>query len=115
MSVVVMQNSLYAIGGHDGGDLDLMQRLNLETLTWELLQTRLPQADSGIPSFKLTDSQAYFLLKNKTVYSFHSETLQVKPVKTLSKSIQSCRGPSYYSGRTLYCSNHFGASDSFEV
>jgi hypothetical protein len=43
-SGVVVENSLYVLGGHDASDLDLVQKLSLESLTWELMQFRLPFA-----------------------------------------------------------------------
>jgi hypothetical protein len=46
-----------------------VQKLSLETLTWELMQLRLPYADSGIPCFKLRYTEVY-LVVNKTLCSF---------------------------------------------
>jgi hypothetical protein len=61
MSGVVVENSLYAlgvcVGGFDGSALDLVQKFSLESLTWELMQFRLPFAGSGIPCFKLRDTE----------------------------------------------------------
>jgi hypothetical protein len=36
-SGVVVESSLYALGGYDGSHLDLVQKLSLESLTWELM------------------------------------------------------------------------------
>jgi hypothetical protein len=36
-SGVVVGRNLYALGGHDGSTLDLVQKLSLEMLTWEIL------------------------------------------------------------------------------
>jgi hypothetical protein len=55
-SGVVVENSLYALGGLDDSPLDLVQKLSLESLTWELMQFRLPFAGSCIPCFKLSDT-----------------------------------------------------------
>jgi hypothetical protein len=41
-SGVVVESSLYALGGYDGSYFDLVQRLSLESLTWELMLFRLP-------------------------------------------------------------------------
>jgi hypothetical protein len=41
-SGVVVENSLYALGGCYQCELDLVQKLSLESLTWELMQFRLP-------------------------------------------------------------------------
>jgi hypothetical protein len=107
ISGVVVEDCLYALGGYANGPLDLIQRLNLEGLTWELMSLQLPHAGSGIPCFKLSKSQVYLLLK-KTVFSFKPQTQQIQPLKTLSEDIYSWRGPSYYSNGTLYCSSSGG-------
>jgi hypothetical protein len=39
--------------GYDGSALDLVQKLSLENLTWELMQFTLPFAGCGIQCFKL--------------------------------------------------------------
>jgi hypothetical protein len=106
-SGVVVESSLYALGGYDGSDLDLVQKLSLEGLTWELMQLRLPYAGWGIPCFKLRDTEVY-LVVNQTLCSFTA--FEVRPLKTLTESIQSPYGASYYSRGTLYCSNDRGGS-----
>jgi hypothetical protein len=113
-SGVVVENSLYALGGHDGSEaLDLIQKLSLESLTWELMQFRLPNAVSGIPCFKLRDTEVY-LVVNETLCSFTG--LEVRPLKTLTGHIQSWFGASYYRrGGTLYCSDDGGAVSSLEI
>jgi hypothetical protein len=101
-SAVVVESSLYALGGLDDSPLDLVQKLSLESLTWELMQCRLPFAGFGIPCFKLRDTKVY-LVVNKTLYSFTG--FQVHPLKTLTERFNSSVGVSYYSGGTLYCSS----------
>jgi hypothetical protein len=96
MSAVEVENSLYALGGFATRDLDTVQKLSLDSLTWELMQLKLPQAACWFPCVK-TDSQVYLLIK-ETLYSF--TPLQVKAVKTLPESIP-CYS-SYYSRGTLY-------------
>jgi hypothetical protein len=113
ISGVVVERNLYALGGFDGSSyLDLMQKLSLESLTWELMQFRLPFAGYGIPCFKLRDTEVY-LVVNKTLCSFTA--FEVRPVKTLTEDIRSWFGASYYHRGTLYCSNHEGGVFSFEV
>jgi hypothetical protein len=63
-----------------------MQRLCLESLTWELMQFRLPFAGCAIPCFKLRDTEMYLVVK-KTLYSFTA--FEVQPLKTLTKLINS--------------------------
>jgi hypothetical protein len=93
----VLDNRLYSLGGWNYDRLlDTVQMLSLDTLTWELLQLKLPQEARYFPCFK-TDTQAYLVI-NKTLYCFTPQ--QVKPIKKLRKCI-SCE-TSYYSRGTLY-------------
>jgi hypothetical protein len=109
----VIENSLYALGGiHGLTSFDLVQKLSLERLTWELMQLRLPYADSGIPCFKLRDTEVY-LVVNKTLCSFTG--LEVRPLKTLTEDIGNWYGASYYRRGTLYCSSDEGAVSSLEI
>jgi hypothetical protein len=96
ISAIEVENSLYALGGRDGRPLDTVQKLSLDSLTWELMMLKLPKAASLFPIFK-TDTQACLVLK-ETLYSF--TPLQVKAVRTLLEAI-SCSS-SYYSRGTLY-------------
>jgi hypothetical protein len=113
LSGVVVESSLYALGGfYKGSQLDLVQKLSLESLTWELMQFRLPFAGDYICGFKLRDSEVY-LVVNKTLCSFTA--LEVRPVKSLTGHIQSWFGASYYCRGTLYCSSFEGAVHSYEI
>jgi hypothetical protein len=111
-SGVVVKNSLYALGGFDGSALDLIQKLSLESLTWELMQFKLPFAGFGIPCFKLRDTEVYLVVK-KTLCSFTA--FEVLPLKTLTKDIQSWFGTSYYCRGTLYCTNYARGVLSLEI
>jgi hypothetical protein len=110
MSAVELDDSLYALGGIAEGDLDTIQRLSLDSLTWELMQVKLPQATSWFPCFK-TNTEVYLMIK-ETLYAFTS--LEVKPVKTLGRSISWCEA-SYYSRGTLYTSTTYNAIVSLAV
>jgi hypothetical protein len=48
-SGVVVENSLYALGGTVGTAIDLVHKLSLESLNWELMQFRLPFTGDAIP------------------------------------------------------------------
>jgi hypothetical protein len=112
-SGVVVENSLYALGGRTAGfDLDWVQKLSLESLTWELMPFKLPHAGNAIPCFKLRDTEVY-LVVNKTLCSFTA--LQVRPLKTLAEKIRSRYGASFYRRWTLYCSKLYGPARSFEI
>jgi hypothetical protein len=97
MSAVELDNSIYALGGRGDGQLDTVQKLRLDSLTWQLMQLKLPQAASFFPCFK-KDTEVYLVIKN-TLYSF--TPLEVKPINTLPEDISGCSS-SYYSRGTLY-------------
>jgi hypothetical protein len=85
-SGIAVKNSLYALGGSAGSALNLVQKLILESLTWEIMQFRLPFAGYGIPCFQLRDTKVYLVIK-KTLYSFTA--FNVRPIKTLTEDIES--------------------------
>jgi hypothetical protein len=111
-SGVVVERSLYALGGFYGEELDLVQKLSLESLTWELMQFRLPFAGSGIPCFKQRDTEVYLVVK-MTLCSFTA--FEARPLKTLTGDIHSWYGVSYYLRGTLYCSSQRGGVLSYEI
>jgi hypothetical protein len=109
MSVVEVENSVYALGGSTRSRaLDTVQKLSLDSLTWQLMQLKLPQTAHWMPCFK-ADAQVYLVIK-ETLYSF--TPLQVKAVKTLPESI-GCYSSSYSRG-TLYYECDSGI-DSLEL
>jgi hypothetical protein len=113
MSGVVVESCLYALGGYDASRLvDLVQKLSLECLTWELMQFKLPFAGYGLPCFKLRDTEVYLVIK-KTLCSFTAS--EVRPLKILTATIQSWYGASYYHRGTLYCSSYGGRVFYFEI
>jgi hypothetical protein len=98
MSAVELHNSLYVLGGRgERGNLDTVQKLSLDSLTWQLMQLKLPQAACGIPCFKKY-TEVYLVINKITLYSF--TPLEVKQIKTLREDIW-CSS-SYYSRGTLY-------------
>jgi hypothetical protein len=110
-SGVVVESSLYALGGYDDSSLDLVQKLSLESFTWELMQFRLPCVGYDIPCFKVRDTEVY-LVVNQTLCAFTA--LEVHPLKTLTENIQSWYGASYYHRGTLYYS-YDGGVRSYEI
>jgi hypothetical protein len=109
MSAIELHNSLYALGGQGDRDyLDTVQKLSLDSLTWQLMQLKLPQAASYFPNFK-TDTEVYLVIQ-RTLYSF--TPLEVKPIRTLPKDIRCCSN--YYSRGTLYYIA-YGALDSLAL
>jgi hypothetical protein len=113
MSGVVVESSLYALGGYDGLlYFDLVQKLSLETLTWELKQFRLPFVGYAIPCFKVRNTEVY-LVVNKTLCAFTA--LEVRPLRYLTEDIRSWYGASYYCRGILYCSSYEGAVRRLEL
>jgi hypothetical protein len=111
ISGVVVEGSLYALGGfYRGGPLDLIQKLRLQELTWEIMEFRLPNAAFGIPCFKLSNTEVYLVI-NKTLYSFSP----LLPFKVLLDDTKSSRGPSYYSRGILYCASGDGAATRLKI
>jgi hypothetical protein len=54
MSAVEVENSVYALGGQDDvGVLDTVQKLSLDSLTWEFMQFTLPQEELNFPCYKI--------------------------------------------------------------
>jgi hypothetical protein len=105
-SGIVTKMSLYVVGGkYRGADLDCVQELSLESLTWKLMQLRLPIVSHRVPCFKVSDTQVY-LVVNKTLFAL--TVLQVSYIKTLTEDIESFNGASYYCRGTLYCSSSDG-------
>jgi hypothetical protein len=95
-----------------------VQKLSLESFTWELIQFRLPFESYAIPCFKLRDTEVY-LVVNKALCSFSA--LEVRPLKTLTEDIQSRNGTSYqglwsyYCRGALYCSSFSGGVLSYKI
>jgi hypothetical protein len=112
MSGVVVESSLYALGGYDGSPLDFVQKLSLESLTWELMQFRLPYAGYGFPCFKVRDTEVYLVVEN-TLCCFTA--FEVRSLKTLTQDIESWYGASYYCKGTLYCSSDWRGVLSYEI
>jgi hypothetical protein len=105
MSAVVLDNSLYALGGNAyRGDLDTVQKLSVLSLTWELMQLKLPQAVHSFPCFK-TDTKVYLLIM-QTLFSF--SVLHVRPIKTVALHDCYVCSSSYYSRGSLYYSSYDG-------
>jgi hypothetical protein len=110
MSGIVHHRCLYAVGGEvSQGVLNLIQRLSLSELTWELLQLKLPYACSDIPCFK--EESKVFLLMYNTLYELDS----LQAVKTFPVDISSKCGTSICRRGILYCSSGEGAATALEI
>jgi hypothetical protein len=96
MSGVVVERSLYALGG----------------LVWELIELKLPQPSYSMACFKLSDTEVYLVI-NGLLCSFTPH--QILPLKPVALDIDSWFGPSYYSKGFLYCSTQVGAAPSWQI
>jgi hypothetical protein len=95
MRTVVVERSLYALGGVADGSksTDGVMQLSLERLTWKLLELKLPKSGSSFPCFKVRSTEVY-LLMSKTLYSF--TPLKITKLKTFPNDMASYVGTSYY-------------------
>lgn len=110
MSVVALDalQCLYSLGGSNNErDYELIQRLCLKTLRWDVMQMKLPSYDDCIVCFKVDESQIYFICNSK-IHSFNPATSIIKYIKTLPYNIFCFYGQCYYSTDTLYCSSYVG-------
>jgi hypothetical protein len=100
MSAVVLSNSLFAFGGVvDQRDLDTVQMLSLDSLTWELLLLKLPEQCNSPPCFKI-GTEVYLVISD-TLYSFTPN--EIKPIKTLTEGIESRQSSQVLCLRTRSC------------
>mmetsp|Transcript_29017 Transcript_29017/g.51900 ORF Transcript_29017/g.51900 Transcript_29017/m.51900 type:complete len:345 (-) Transcript_29017:88-1122(-) len=105
-SVVVLKatESLFAFGGtYKKQKLDLIQRLSLSRLEWDILPLRLPKPACDIACFVKGNSKIEFVIEG-SLYSLNGKTESMKLLKKLDKQYVSIRGPTYYYGGLIYCS-----------
>jgi hypothetical protein len=114
MNAVVVEDSLFTLGGDDRKKtFKWIQRLRLDTLTWQIMELNLPVSGLFIPCFKVCDTQV-FLVMDKSLYSFTPfEIIRLRAL-TMDEDIRSY-GASYYIKRTLYCSNDQGAATRIDI
>mmetsp|Transcript_25082 Transcript_25082/g.43994 ORF Transcript_25082/g.43994 Transcript_25082/m.43994 type:complete len:206 (-) Transcript_25082:73-690(-) len=77
-SCIVLEatQSLYALGGHTNQKkVDLIQRLCLVALTWEVLPVKLPIPSLSIPCFKVDEQRAYFIMSS-TLFTFDPHEIE---------------------------------------
>jgi hypothetical protein len=115
-SCIVLDRGLYVLGGASPTSLNSIQKLDLTSLTWEVLEVKLPYLTSGIPCFKLSpNAPQFFFVIEMTLYTFKASSSTVHRVKVLGQDINSLFGPSYYSKGVLYCSSCYGDATSLEI
>lgn len=102
----VSNEFVYVLGGYiDSRALNSIQRLNLDTLKWDLLTVTLPAKEMFVICFIGDDSKLYFSVMKKL---YRLTSTEVQYIKELYEFIGACGGPSYYYGDILYYSNREG-------
>jgi hypothetical protein len=96
---------LYALGGivdkSGAQSIDLIQELNLLSLTWRVLELKLPLCRTEITCFVYKDtSQLYFLL-SKGLYSFRPKEERITLLRSYPHFLPCSMQPWYYSEGTL--------------
>jgi len=119
VSVVVLKDTqcLYALGGWlgHGGSRDIIQRLTLDRLEWDVMPLRLPSVAASIACFKQDESKLEFVVRGN-LYCLNAKTeCAITLIKQIGDNTRSYCGPSYYHSGHLYCSNNDGAAERQEV
>jgi hypothetical protein len=107
-SCVLMEatRSIYVVGGNwfseretVGKQLPLIWRLSLESLSFELLNVKLPTSGSRIPCFKLSPaSTEFYLVLGQDLYSFTPSTCHIKLIRRVSRKAKSLGACWYFKG-----------------
>lgn len=93
---------------------NLVYILNLKTLVWEIQPQRLPAGECNITSFKLVETEYFFVMKG-ALYIYHCYTNIYEMVKALEFIITCYDGPSFFYKGMLYCSDESGPARRFGI
>mmetsp|Transcript_294 Transcript_294/g.335 ORF Transcript_294/g.335 Transcript_294/m.335 type:complete len:273 (+) Transcript_294:31-849(+) len=115
ISVIVSakQRQLYALGGCYGENFDRIQRFDISSLSWELMELRLPLPDYQIPSFE-TDDEGFYVILKKNLYRFNIAEEAFLHVASLKRDCKS-NGPSYWVKGKLFLSNDLGPAKKYKL
>jgi len=117
-SAIQSSNCIFVVGGRfdEAVNLEFIQKLSLNSLTWEILSLQLPVGTYDIPCFKVseTDSPFFILIENK-VYLFNPDSFTLQPLLTLPRRLRDYKMPCKYRGGTLYCSSYHHKTVSFPI
>jgi hypothetical protein len=123
MSIVLMEatQSIYLLGGqyHDeeenGYDEDIILRLDLEILDFEVLKVRLPSPGSCIPSFVVSsESTTIYFILGHYLYSLDTLTNEIELNRMISKKLPLFI-PCYFAEGNLYYSPRFGPAKPLAI
>lgn len=115
-AVVTLESTqcLYVLAVRNEIIYKFIQRLNLVTLTWTLLNVTIQRIPWGVVAFKANESQIHIvLMKNLFVYKPSDDTIQF--LKVLPKSIMNICSQSYYSRGRLFTTTQSCPLKVFEV
>lgn len=117
-SAIESNGSIFVLGGSfdQSSSLDAIQMLSTHTLTWRVLDVRLPKMTNGMLCFN-HDHRAdvvYFLIENR-VYALSSVTHQVQHLVTLSKRLREFKMPCRFINGTLFCSSYYHGVISVDI
>mmetsp|Transcript_6950 Transcript_6950/g.12645 ORF Transcript_6950/g.12645 Transcript_6950/m.12645 type:complete len:399 (+) Transcript_6950:666-1862(+) len=109
LSLMVLEStqSLYSFGGQkESGLIDLIQRLCLVNLTWEVLPVKLPISTSGSPCFKVDEFEVCLIVSEALlIFNPFNNSIEVQgPVQEPKGVFNQC----YYRDETLHYANVFG-------
>lgn len=115
LSLIVLEETrcLYATG-ECRPEIDSMQALNLDTLEWVVMGLKLPFDGRYVVSFKLDESQAYFLC-NKCLYVFCPKTDSLQHLGIDCNVVLKGLGTGIFHSGALYCSKFFGATMKWKI
>lgn len=113
LAVLERYQSLFAIGGRHSR---LIQRLSLLSLTWNVVDIRLPYVGAQVICFKFEESQLYLIL-NKALYVFQPEDNNIQLIRSHIEVKDSKRflGWGYYKRGYLHFSNDRGPSEKLKL
>jgi hypothetical protein len=118
LNSVVMEatQSLYLIGGTASHKpLDLIVRLDLLKLTFEVLDVKLPQPGRNIACFMLSsESTEIYFIVNQDLYLFKPSSNSCEYVKHVSHQLN-CQGLCYYLDGTLYYTSDYVRALTFDI
>mmetsp|Transcript_34619 Transcript_34619/g.60874 ORF Transcript_34619/g.60874 Transcript_34619/m.60874 type:complete len:276 (+) Transcript_34619:7-834(+) len=105
LSATECSDSVYVIGGtsYPASSLDIIQRLNLDSLVWSILEVRLPIAGSSILCFRDGSKVIYFILDSK-LFSFNTPSLEIEYLKPMPLDLRAESVACYYSKGFVYAS-----------
>jgi tetratricopeptide (TPR) repeat protein len=104
---------IFVFGGYnDSAYQDCIQKLDLGTLSWRLLDVRLNTKTYLIPCFKLSsEATDVFYVESGSLYKFDTLQYKISLVRAVTIPSKHYQGPSYYFNSMLYMSRNNGQAE----